>query len=297
MFSKLHNRLGTPGLIVAVVALVVAVAGTAVAAGGLTKQQEKQVKKIAKKYAGKNGKNGATGPAGANGAPGPAGPAGPTGSAGSDGAAGPTGPKGPTGATGATGSSVTATPIAPGEAECNEQGGAELTGGIEICNGGPGPTGPTGATGPTGTSGFTETLPSSKTETGGWAFGPLTEGEVAAGYRMALSFAIPLAVELGSTKVHVINGAGKEVIFNETTEEPEEITDTNCLGTAKAPKANAGNLCVYIRTLNNGFLLSNLSIAKLGSAGIGASTSGAMLEVIGLSTGATGVGTFAVTAP
>jgi hypothetical protein len=94
MFSKIHNRFGTAGLVVGIVALVAAVAGTALAAGGLTKQQEKQVTKIAKKYAGKPG---ATGPAGA------AGPAGAVGLAGAAGSQGTAGAKGATGATGPTG--------------------------------------------------------------------------------------------------------------------------------------------------------------------------------------------------
>jgi hypothetical protein len=88
MLKRLHNKLGTAGLVIAVVALVVAVAGTAFAAGGLTKQQEKQVKKIAKKYAGKNGAPGA---------------AGPQGSAGPQGAKGDQGPKGDAGAPGTNG--------------------------------------------------------------------------------------------------------------------------------------------------------------------------------------------------
>jgi hypothetical protein len=73
MFSRLHGKLGTAGLVVAIVALVAALTGAAFAAGGLTKQQEKQVKKIAKKYAGKPGPAGPQGPAGAPGAKGDAG--------------------------------------------------------------------------------------------------------------------------------------------------------------------------------------------------------------------------------
>ncbi|HEX5593214.1 MAG TPA: hypothetical protein VFX35_07695 [Solirubrobacterales bacterium] len=96
MLKKLHNRLGTAGLVVAVVALVAAVAGTAFAAGGLTKKQEKQVIKIAKKYAGKPGPPGPKGDAGAAGAPGPKGDQGPKGDTGSPGPEGLQGPPGPT---------------------------------------------------------------------------------------------------------------------------------------------------------------------------------------------------------
>jgi hypothetical protein len=70
MLKRIHNRLGTAGLVVAIVALVVAVAGTALAAGGLTKKQEKQVVKIAKKYAGKQGPQGPAGAPGGKGDPG-----------------------------------------------------------------------------------------------------------------------------------------------------------------------------------------------------------------------------------
>ena len=76
MLKRVHNKLGSAGLVIAVVALVAAVAGTAFAAGGLTKQQEKQVKKIAKKYAGKDGAVGPQGPKGDTGAKGDTGPAG-----------------------------------------------------------------------------------------------------------------------------------------------------------------------------------------------------------------------------
>jgi hypothetical protein len=92
MLKRLHDKLGTAGLVVAVVALVAAVAGTAFAAGGLTKKQEKQVIKIAKKYAGKQGPQGASGPAGAQGPKGDAGPKGDPGSQGPEGKVGPAGP-------------------------------------------------------------------------------------------------------------------------------------------------------------------------------------------------------------
>jgi Collagen triple helix repeat (20 copies) len=97
MFKRIHQKLGTAGFIIAIVALVAAVGGTALAAGGLTKQQEKQVTKIAKKYAGAPGKNGAPGAAG------PVGPAGPAGAKGDTGAQGPQGVPGTPGAPGAPG--------------------------------------------------------------------------------------------------------------------------------------------------------------------------------------------------
>jgi hypothetical protein len=99
MLKRIHNRLGTAGLLVAVVALIAAVAGTAIAAGGLTKQQEKQVKKIAKKYAGKNGAPGAPGPAGPQGPKGDQGAKGDQGPKGDEGKQGPEGDEGPPGPT------------------------------------------------------------------------------------------------------------------------------------------------------------------------------------------------------
>ena len=158
MLAKLHQRLGTAGLVVAVVALVAAVTGTALAAGGLTAQQENQVVKIAKKYAGPKGPKGPKGdtgpqgPAGANGSNGAPGAAGPAGATGASGKTGPTGPTGSTGLTGATGK--------------------------------------TGPTGPTGPSGVTKTLPAEQTETGVWGTGPLTSSGF---HYFPISFPIPLS--------------------------------------------------------------------------------------------------------
>lgn len=85
MISRIHNRLGTAGFVVAIVALVAALSGAAIAAGGgkLTPTQKKEVTKIAQKEAKKF--PGPAGPAGAAGAAGPAGPAGPAGAAGKNG--------------------------------------------------------------------------------------------------------------------------------------------------------------------------------------------------------------------
>jgi hypothetical protein len=101
MLSRLHNKLGTAGLTVSIVALVLAVSGTALAASGaLTGKQKKEVEKIAKKYAGKPGAPGATGPAGV---PGPAGAKGDKGDQGSKGPEGPEGPEGSEGPQGEPG--------------------------------------------------------------------------------------------------------------------------------------------------------------------------------------------------
>jgi hypothetical protein len=174
MLSRLHNMLGTAGLVVAIVALVVALAGSALAAGVFTKKQEKKIAQIAKKYAGATGPQGPQGPAGVNGAAGP------------QGGPGATGPQGPTGKTGATG-------------EMGETG----------ANGAPGETGPTGPTGPTGFAGFTETLPSGKTETGAWAL--TGSGYSNSFFNYAVTFNIPLAE--APEAVHWVSVDGKEEGF------------------------------------------------------------------------------------
>jgi len=101
MFSRVHQRLGTAGLIIAIVALVAALAGGAYAAsGGLTGKQKKEVKKIAKAEAKKYAKRGPAGPAGPQGAKGDPGAKGDTGAQGPQ---GPAGTQGPTGAAGPAG--------------------------------------------------------------------------------------------------------------------------------------------------------------------------------------------------
>lgn len=112
MFSRIHSKLGTAGLVVAIVALVAALTGSALAAGVFSKKQEKQIIKIARKYAGKHGPRGATGPQGPAGANGANGKEGPRGLQGLEGATGATGATGTTGATGPT-SAV----LPPGETE------------------------------------------------------------------------------------------------------------------------------------------------------------------------------------
>jgi hypothetical protein len=87
MFARIHEKMGTAGLVIAVIALSAALTGTAVAAAGLSSSQKKQVIKIAKKYAGKQGPQGVQGSQGPKGEPGPKGERGP---------AGEEGPPGPT---------------------------------------------------------------------------------------------------------------------------------------------------------------------------------------------------------
>jgi collagen triple helix repeat protein len=98
MISRIHSKLGTAGLVVAIVALVVALTGVAVAASGLNGKQKKEVKSIAKKFAGKPGAPGATGPTGPTGAKGDKGDTGAEGKQGTPGAPGEDGKDGEDGA-------------------------------------------------------------------------------------------------------------------------------------------------------------------------------------------------------
>lgn len=104
MFSRIHQKLGIAGFVIAIVALVVALGGAAYAAlPGLNAKQKKEVKKIAKSMV-------------KAGVPGPAGPAGPAGAKGDTGASGGTGPEGPRGEKGEQGEpGPTTTKLAPGQ--------------------------------------------------------------------------------------------------------------------------------------------------------------------------------------
>jgi hypothetical protein len=199
MISRLHNKLGTAGLVVSIVALVAALSGAAIAAGGLTKSQEKQVAKIAKKYAGKKGKNGKAG------TPGPAGPAGP---AGPVGAAGPVGPAGANGAVGPQG------PAGP-----------------------QGPKGDKGDPGDPWTAGGT--LPAGETETGAWSFGFSANTEpqwVDISFNIPLEEDPPALHVLNEDGLEkVFNGVTEEFEFVPqplcpgTDEEPEAAPGVLCL--------------------------------------------------------------------
>jgi hypothetical protein len=102
MFKRVHEKLGSAGFLLALVALTAAFTSSAFAGATewkLTKSEQKEVKKIAKKYAGEDG---APGPAGPQGPPGPAGVKGDAGAPGAKGATGATGPEGPPGPPGPT---------------------------------------------------------------------------------------------------------------------------------------------------------------------------------------------------
>ncbi len=282
MLERLHNQVGTAGLVVAIVALVAALGGGAYAATGGSAGGKATAS--AKGKPGPRGKTGKTGPQG---------PAGPQGSA------GPAGPKGDTGAAGSSGSNgtgVTGTTVPAGQEGC-AAGGVKYTsasGTNVVCN---------GKNGINGTSGFTETLPGGKTETGAWALGEVSAGAVPSGtLNLPISFAIPLAAELTSSgcntnpppvscHTHYINESGNEVLNSAGV----EMTSTACLGTAAAPSAEPGNLCIYAGPTTASVKASNLSVFKAHEEDFGASTAGAVIRFT-VAEGALSSGTWAVTA-
>lgn len=184
-------------------------------------------------------KMGSRGPAGPKGATGPAGATGPTGATGPAGPAGGIGPQGPAGT---SGESVTSTTVTKG-ATCKEGGAEFKVGGVttHACNGEKGAEGTFAG----------QTLPAGKTLTGDW--GESGYGE--AGYpnpgtgiaATGVSFPLPLA----PTTVEYQTGFLPEgYVFN-----PGGSVGavSGCTGSAKAPAAAPGWLCVYAANEINAF--------------------------------------------
>lgn len=269
MFSTLNNRFGIPGVI-SVIALVFAMAGGAFAANHIASGGASASGKAKQ---GKQGKPGKTGPAG---------PAGPAGAAG---AAGPKGDAGSNGSNGTNGTSATTESFNGALHGCTEGGVVVKSASPEavVCN---------GKKGSNATGGLPEMLPSGKTETGAWAFGEIPASALPETLRIPISFTIPLEEELQSTQVHYINAAGKEVVSPGVEE-----TSTKCLGSAAAPSAVAGNLCVYTGNLHEAkFNNGRIQKAAAGPGSPGASTAGSSLIVSEPEEEAAGNGTWAVTA-
>jgi hypothetical protein len=181
------------------------------------------------------------------------------GKAGAPGANGAAGPQGPAGAKGETGAA-----------------GAIGAAGIA------GAAGVTGATGPTGKEGspWTQlgTLPSEETETGAWSYNSDTAGEEE--LYIAISFPISLPEALPSTSVHFLaEGEGGTA---------------DCPGTVASPEAEPGHLCVYSKILIG--VGASKFIVDPGTIGVGAASSGALLNISMAPGGGVGFGTWAVTA-
>ncbi len=246
-FSKYIN----PATGIAFVALVFAVTGVSFAASGGGSPSSRKATasvghssiavatgaKIKSKPKTKMGARGPAGPKGATGATGPAGATGPTGAAGPAGLAGGIGPQGPAGT---NGESVTSTAVTKG-ATCKEGGAEFKVGGVttHACNGEKGAEGTFGG----------QTLPSGKTLTGDW--GESGYGE--AGYpnpgtgiaTTGVSFPLPLAKAVGLNYGFLPEG----YVFN-----PGSVgSPGGCTGTAEAPAAAPGWLCVYAANEINAF--------------------------------------------
>jgi len=263
MISRIRESLGPAGFALAVMAMIAALAGGAYAAsGGLTAKQKKQVTKIAKKYAGKPGAPGAAGAAGGSG------PQGAPGAPGKDGTNGEDGIDGEDGTDGAAGKSVEVGSATAGPTGECEFGGATVQVAGEpgskeaVCN---------------GETGFTETLPSEKTETGTWWF----QGNGASEQAAPISFPIPLSVADAASIKEVVTAP-----------------DSECPGTLAQPDAEPGVLCLYTNGPSNinptGFYNPNFE-NTVEEAGIG--TSGILLYYELQPAGKMAGGTFAVTAP
>ncbi len=148
---------------------------------------------------------------------------------------GAAGASGATGATGVTGPAGAGTPGAAGP------------------QGPQGPQGPTGAegaagkNGTNGTTGFTKTLPSKETETGDWELAGDAPGAFV-DFASAVSFNIPLTA---APVAHYLRETGNEPFFNQATKKEEEREQPACPGSASAPEATPGNLCVYTASETN----------------------------------------------
>ncbi len=327
MFRKHFNA--TTAL--AVAALVFAMAGGAYAAGKYLITSTKQIKPSVLKQL-----HGAAGPQGSAGPGGPQGPVGPEGKAGANGKDGANGVNGKDGTNGSNGTGVTVGATAVG---CKAGGVTVEAEGSkaprEVCNG------------ENGQSGFTESLPSGKTETGVWTMpatapvsvcvpdvghGEWTEkeckteakpsgsgdferasgGEANPQDYASISFAIPLKqdkrceVEPGVFKEDGLCPA--EVHYVGTEEVAGKTAPAACPGTVSAPKATAGNLCVYegfsfgveTRPSSSTAFMNIFPPNELppGVAGApGASTSGAVLLGGAQGEASAAYGSWAVTAP
>jgi len=259
MLTRLRNHFGTAGLVVAIVALIAALAGGAFAAtgGGATASKAKATR----------GPKGPKGPKGDPGTPGVNG---------TNGKDGVNGTNGKDGTNGSSGTSATTTTFVGNEHGCAE-GGVEVKSASApayICK---------GVKGTDGQTGFTETLPSTKTETGTWAVAAGSKGIVLA----AISFPIPLTTELDAAHV---------VFMNEGQPAASGCTG----GTPAAPKADAGFLCVYTSAFLGG-KGAGITILKTGDGQPGAGKTGAAFLIGGtegaIPDGENGYGSFAVTAP
>ncbi|HTA13244.1 MAG TPA: hypothetical protein VK781_00110 [Solirubrobacteraceae bacterium] len=271
MFSWIRKR-ATYANVAMTLALVFAMTGGAYAAKKYLITSTKQISPgVLKSLQGKAGAAGVAGPSGPVGSQGSAGPRGETGAAGTEGAPGENGKDGV---------SVTSAEVLKSSTTCSKQGGSEFTsasGKTTACNGKEGSPWTAGGI-----------LPSGKTETGAWSFGFSSAGGA---YYVPIAFTIPLSTALlGESHVHFIDASGEEVVGANIKK-----TSTQCVGTAAAPTAESGNLCIYT-AYQSGFTATSAEIYGAGTeAEIGVSTAGSVMTTAA-SAGSLGFGTWAVTA-
>jgi hypothetical protein len=251
MLSAIRRRVTYTNVAVTL-ALVFAMSGGAYAASRYVITSTKQISpKVLKALRGSAGASGAMGAQGAAGVAGPVGPQGPAGAVGVQGEAG------------AAGTSVTSKESKAKLGPCKE-GGSEFkaTGGTTYaCNGEKGKEGTFGGS----------TLPEGKTLTGVWAASGYGEAAETGFAVSGVSFALPLP------------SRPNPVIIQENGTPSWE-----CPGTAEAPAAAPGYLCVFVNLAEN---------AKDGLRGVGAHPYG--FTVLGLTEAAGAIvieGTWAVTA-
>jgi hypothetical protein len=219
----LRSRLSYANVI-ATLALVFAMSGGALAASKFLITSTKQIKpSVLAQLKGRNGNNGA---AGAQGPVGPQGPQGAPGANGKDGAPGSAGERGPAGA--------------PGEAgKAGPAGPAGLKGAT-------GPAGPAGAAGPEGPRGPEGSpwvdkgvLPTGQTETGTWSIDqPHATAEFLISYE-PISFPIRLG------KAGPVGSAFFIDLKETEAKEGPVVKESGCTGSAAAPTAPEGKLCLY----------------------------------------------------
>jgi hypothetical protein len=229
MLSAIRRRM-TYANVGVTLALVFAMSGGAYAASRYVITSTKQISpKVLKALQGKAGVAGAQGPAGAAGPAGPQGPAGATGAKGE---------------TGTAGASVTSAESKAKIGPCRE-GGSEFKaagGTTYACNGERGREGTFGGS----------TLPEGKTLTGVWA----ASGYGEAGYpNEGTGFAVtgvsfPLALATAPTADFIREG---------------ETPSSECPGTATAPAAAPGKLCIFVTSATNSASASSVdSVAAAG---------------------------------
>lgn len=191
--------------------------------------------------------------------------------------AGPRGPAGPAGKNGTNG--VNGAPGATGPAGAKGENGPVGAPGAE---GKEGKAGINGTNGKNGTTGFTKTLPSGETETGSWSAHPAEGAEA----YVPISFNIPLGTEIDPAKVYIVS----------LEEQKNKTAPTACSGTAEAPTAEAGGMCVYVGENYEGHMRLNTVIKPYGFLLAGVGKTGGSLVVTGEQAPAVAYGTWAVTA-